>query len=131
MADRGLEVARGRTAPAGGTCWARAAHIIGDSSHFTVSDRTLPPYGRGMGTSGSQSGEPTGTGAALTPRELEAVHLVVEGLSNREIAERLSISARTVQSHLEAAMAKTATKTRTQLAVAALRTGLVLSDEEP
>lgn len=62
---------------------------------------------------------------ALSARELEVVRLIVDGLSNREIAERLVISARTVQSHLEAAMEKTGTRTRTQLAVAALRAGLV------
>jgi DNA-binding NarL/FixJ family response regulator len=42
--------------------------------------------------------------------------LVVEGLSNREIAERLFLSVRTIEKHVESLLRKTATRTRTQLA---------------
>lgn len=61
----------------------------------------------------------------LTPRELEVVALVVEGLENEEIAEQLMISPHTVQSHVSNALAKLQVRTRTQLAVAVLRRGLV------
>jgi DNA-binding CsgD family transcriptional regulator len=61
---------------------------------------------------------------SLSPRELEVVLLVVEGLSNREIACHLAISPRTVQAHLANAMKQTGTRTRTQLAVFALRCGI-------
>lgn len=61
----------------------------------------------------------------LTARELEIVRLVVDGLSNRAIAERLGISPRTVQAHIATAMRKTRVYTRTQLAVSVLREGLV------
>src|SRR6266850_2233342 len=37
---------------------------------------------------------------ALTPREIEVLELLAEGLSNRSIAERLGISAETVKFHL-------------------------------
>jgi DNA-binding NarL/FixJ family response regulator len=50
---------------------------------------------------------------------------VVEGLTNPEIAERLSITERTVQAHVSAARAKLDARSRTQLAVFALRRGLV------
>lgn len=53
------------------------------------------------------------------------VRLVVDGLTNQEIAERLFISVRTVQAHIASATSKTGTVTRTQLAVLALRRGLV------
>lgn len=69
-----------------------------------------------------------GEGPHLTARELEIVVLVVDGLSNREIGDRLAISARTVQSHLAATMRKLRANTRTQVAVAALRAGLVAID---
>jgi DNA-binding CsgD family transcriptional regulator len=52
----------------------------------------------------------------ITRREAEVLELVAEGLSNREIADRLYLSVRTVEKHVESLLRKTATKTRTQLA---------------
>lgn len=66
----------------------------------------------------------------LSPRELEVVVLVIEGLSNAEIAARLSISKRTAQAHVASAASKLGVRTRTQLAVAALRCGLVSLDTD-
>ncbi|MEV4418782.1 helix-turn-helix transcriptional regulator [Patulibacter sp. NPDC049589] len=63
--------------------------------------------------------------ATVTARELEIIELVVDGLTNPEIGLRLEISPRTVQSHLASAMRKLGTRTRTQLAVSALRAELV------
>lgn len=45
--------------------------------------------------------------APLTPREAEVAGLVVEGLKNREIAEKLSISKFTVEHHIQHILAKT------------------------
>jgi len=52
----------------------------------------------------------------LTDREREIVMLVAEGLSNRDIAERLVVSVRTVESHLYKAMARTDTRNRDEVA---------------
>jgi DNA-binding CsgD family transcriptional regulator len=52
----------------------------------------------------------------LTDREAEIVMLIGEGLSNREIAERLTLSVRTVESHIYRAMLKTGTTSRDDLA---------------
>jgi predicted ATPase/DNA-binding CsgD family transcriptional regulator len=52
----------------------------------------------------------------LTRREREVAALVSEGLSNREIAERLVIAKRTVDSHLEHILAKLGFTSRTQIA---------------
>jgi DNA-binding CsgD family transcriptional regulator len=52
----------------------------------------------------------------LTDRELEIVMLIADGLSNRAVAERLTLSKRTVESHIYRAMAKTGTSTRDELA---------------
>jgi DNA-binding CsgD family transcriptional regulator len=52
----------------------------------------------------------------LTDREAEIVMLIGAGLSNREIAERLTLSVRTVESHIYRAMLKTETSSRDQLA---------------
>lgn len=52
----------------------------------------------------------------LTEREFEVVMMLANGLSNREIAERLTVSVRTVESHVYNAMAKTGTGSRAELA---------------
>ena len=52
----------------------------------------------------------------LTDREAEIVMLIGEGLSNREVAERLTVSIRTVESHIYRAMLKTGTTSRDELA---------------
>ncbi|MFI6516898.1 LuxR C-terminal-related transcriptional regulator [Spirillospora sp. NPDC050679] len=52
----------------------------------------------------------------LTPRELEIAGLVAEGLSNREIADRLVIAKRTVDSHVEHILGKLDYSSRTQIA---------------
>jgi signal transduction histidine kinase/DNA-binding CsgD family transcriptional regulator len=58
---------------------------------------------------------------ALTSREREVLRLLVEGASNRAIAERLSISLETVKSHMRHIMQKLGVKDRTQAAVLAAR----------
>ena len=52
----------------------------------------------------------------LTDREREIVMLIGEGLSNRAVAERLTLSVRTVESHIYRAMLKTGTTSRDELA---------------
>lgn len=61
----------------------------------------------------------------LSVREAEIVHLVAAGLTNHEIAERLVVSPRTVQNHVANAMRKTGVRNRTELAILAVREGLV------
>src|SRR4051794_2398024 len=60
----------------------------------------------------------------LTPRELEVLGLLVDGLSNREVARALVVAQRTVAAHIEHILVKLATPTRTLAAVRAERTGL-------
>ncbi len=57
----------------------------------------------------------------MTETELKVVRLVAERLSNPEIAERLFISRRTVQTHVSHALAKLEVSTRRELAAAAVR----------
>jgi DNA-binding NarL/FixJ family response regulator len=61
----------------------------------------------------------------LTPRELEILALIVDGLGNKEISYRLGISDRTVQFHIRAIFEKTGTRTRTEAAVLALKKNLL------
>ncbi|MFB4301742.1 LuxR C-terminal-related transcriptional regulator [Actinomadura sp. NTSP31] len=66
--------------------------------------------GAGAGASG-QAASP------LTERELEVAALVAEGLSNRDIADRLTIAKRTADSHIEHILAKLGFSSRAQIAV--------------
>jgi DNA-binding CsgD family transcriptional regulator len=66
-----------------------------------------------------------GYGDQLSPRELDVVRLVATGATNREVAAALSRSPKTVAGQLSSAMRKLGTASRTELAVAALREGLV------
>lgn len=61
----------------------------------------------------------------LSPRELEVLKLIVEGLSNNQIGEKLNISLDTVKSHIRHIMDKLSVSDRTQAAVRALRSGLI------
>ena len=54
--------------------------------------------------------------AGLTDREVEVVALVAEGLQNREIAERLVLSSRTVDHHVSRALRKLGARTRGEAA---------------
>lgn len=62
----------------------------------------------------------------LTPREIEVLALVGEGMSNKTIARRLGISAHTVKYHLEAVFAKLAVRSRAEAVTRGLRHGLLV-----
>jgi NarL family two-component system response regulator LiaR len=61
----------------------------------------------------------------LTPRELEVLTLVAQGLSNREVAERLAISERTARTHVSNILSKLHLANRLQATLYALQEGLV------
>jgi DNA-binding CsgD family transcriptional regulator len=66
--------------------------------------------------------------ANLTPRELEVLTLVAEGLHNREIADRLFVSVKTVDRHVSALLRKLGARTRVEAAAEAVRLGIVRQD---
>lgn len=61
----------------------------------------------------------------LTPREIEVVELLAEGLSNKAIAARLHISDQTVKFHVSSICGKLAAANRTDAVRRAIRKGLV------
>jgi DNA-binding NarL/FixJ family response regulator len=61
----------------------------------------------------------------LTPRELEVLKLVAEGKENRQIAQLLQISARTVEGHRSRAMLKLNLKSLAELVMYAVRSNLI------
>ena len=66
-----------------------------------------------------EPGEP-----ALSPRALEMLRSIAEGMNNKSIAEALEIGLSTVKTHIEDLLKKLAVSDRTQAAVKALRHGL-------
>lgn len=67
------------------------------------------------------SGKP-GALAALTPQELSILELIGEGLTNRQIGQRLFIAERTVKNYVTTLFRKLGLEQRTQAAVYAART---------
>lgn len=61
----------------------------------------------------------------LTKREMEVLKLIAEGLYNKEIADRLTISEKTVKNHVSNIFRKIDVSDRTQAAVYAIRSGYV------
>jgi len=66
----------------------------------------------------------------LSPREMEVLRIICEGRTDREIAERLFISERTVHVHVRRVLSKLGVTSRTQAAALALRQGLIPMDTE-
>ncbi len=66
---------------------------------------------------------PGASGPPLTERERQVVRLVSDGLSNDEVATRLAISPKTVESHLRRLFERHGLASRTELATRALRDG--------
>ena len=62
----------------------------------------------------------------LTPREIEVLHLLAEGMTNRAIAQRLEISEHTVKFHVNAILGKLGAQSRTDAVVRATRLGVIL-----
>ena len=65
------------------------------------------------------------TGEPLTEREVDVLKLIARGLSNMDIARELSISERTVRTHITHILDKLHLANRTQAALYAMREGLV------
>ncbi len=91
------------------SAWAEGAAL--------TTDETIAYARRGRG----ERKRPSSGWASLTPTELDVVRLVREGLGNKEIAARLFISPRTVQTHLTHVYTKLGMTSRVQLAQEAAR----------
>ena len=62
----------------------------------------------------------------FTERELDVLHLLAEGLTDREIGDQLGLSLPTVRYHIGNLIGKTGLSSRTELAVNAVRSGIAI-----
>jgi DNA-binding NarL/FixJ family response regulator len=83
-----------------------------------VQARLLDRFGKGAPRQASSA--PDG----LTPREIEVLGLIAQGLSNRQIQERLSVTEATVKSHVNSILAKAGLRDRAQAVSYAFRNRL-------
>ncbi len=63
--------------------------------------------------------------AMLTPREREVLKLIAAGLSAKEVALKLHITSRTVESHVDKLRLKTRTRNRTHMVAQAIQQGWI------
>jgi DNA-binding NarL/FixJ family response regulator len=68
---------------------------------------------------------------SLTQREIELLRLVAEGMSNKAIAQTLSISENTVKYHMKNILQKLGVQNRTEAVTQAIRAGLLDRDPSP
>ena len=102
----------------------RAAVAGGSFLSPPISRTVIDDYVRRADARG-QSSDPE----PLTSREREVLQLLAEGQSNREIAEELSISIKTVETHRSNMMNKLGLSSKTELIRYALRKGWAMLDE--
>ncbi|MDX2159757.1 MAG: response regulator transcription factor [bacterium] len=81
-------------------------------------------------TGGSYAADTNEAYGNLSPREMEILSCVTNGLSNKEIARRLRISQQTVKNHMTSILKKLNVQDRTQAAVMALSRGWVRVESE-
>jgi len=100
-----------------------AQELAGAVQAAYVGQTTLAPEATQALVQGSRS--PDGDLFDLTPREKEVLALIVQGLSNPQIAESLVISLSTVKFHVSAILSKLRAKSRTEVVAIAMQNNLV------
>ncbi|CAL9646002.1 ATP-binding protein [Streptomyces sp. enrichment culture] len=85
---------------------------------------------RGVSVQGTRGRGRPSYGSQLSPRELEVARLLLEGRTNRQIADALVVSTQTVASQVRSAMRKLQVPSRTMLAVKVMELGL-LGEQRP
>jgi len=92
--------------------------------HPVAMDSLLPI--RPFRASPAEGTAPAAPGRALTPRELEVLGMLAEGLGNKEIASRLRISDHTVKFHVASILSKLDASSRTEAVALGVRQGLIM-----
>lgn len=102
---------------------ARGEALLGASVAQRVLEQFVPPQPRPLPPTSGNAGP--SIFEELTPREVEVLRLIGHGLRNREIAERLVISEKTVGNHISNIFSKLQVNDRSHAILLAVREGLV------
>jgi HD-GYP domain-containing protein (c-di-GMP phosphodiesterase class II) len=78
-----------------------------------------------LAAAGQQRGRRRTGPAGLTPREVEVLSLIARGATTRQVAERLFITPKTAETHIERIYAKTGASTRSTVTLFAMQHGLL------
>ena len=106
---------------------ARGSEIRQAVHEIAAGKRSLAPEVRQMLLT-EESQVSVGETEPLTARELEVLRLVVQGVRNGEIGQRLSISVKTVETHLTSIYGKLCVQSRAEAIALAQKRGLLLSE---
>jgi NarL family two-component system response regulator LiaR len=99
----------------------REAHLGKVQLHPEAAKKLMSALAAQDSAGSTRASDPEGD---LTDRERGVLSLIADGLSNREIAERIFISEKTVKSHVSSILSKLHLADRTQAAIYALKHGL-------
>ncbi len=105
---------------------ARGSQIRQAVHEVAAGKRSLAPEVRRMLL--EEESAATGEAEPLTAREIEVLHLVVRGARNSEIGQRLSISVKTVETHLTSIYSKLGVQSRAEAIALAQKQGLLLAE---
>ena len=111
---------------------ARSSKAAADELRAAVRAGRLDPVAVDavLAAAGHRSGRRRSGPAGLTPREIEVLALIARGASTRQVAQRLSITPKTAETHIERIYAKTGASTRSTATLFAMQHGL-LDNLEP
>lgn len=102
-----------------------AGRLLQEVRRLGTADRVSPqPGGEGSGSSSESRPATPDLRSILTRRELETLQFVADGLSNKEIGTRLSITEGTVKNHVHSALEKLQLENRIQATAYVIREGL-------
>jgi two-component system nitrate/nitrite response regulator NarL len=97
------------------------AALVAVSAGMIVVDSEFDQARPGLG-----QGPPLPQREPLTPREIEVLELVAQGLPDKAVAHRLGISDHTVKFHVNSVLTKLSAQSRTEAVVNATRQGIIL-----
>lgn len=106
---------------------AAAAGLVALNAETFEAALAAPANGlRGSPNGAGGSNPARAIGTALSPREIEVLRMIAEGLGNKEIASRLKISEHTVKFHISSIFTKLDVSSRTEAVTLGVRLGIIL-----